>query len=94
MTEARKNTNLIPLVLVTSLFFLWAFVHNLEPILIPHLKVVFSLKKNSNFSRSRKASASSRMRSSVGWLSPDCSAIMTATSTIARLMNQWIALLR
>ena len=38
MTEARKNTNLIPLVLVTSLFFLWAFVHNLEPILIPHLK--------------------------------------------------------
>ncbi len=29
---------LIPFVLVTSLFFLWAFVHNLEPILIPHLK--------------------------------------------------------
>jgi FHS family L-fucose permease-like MFS transporter len=29
---------LIPLILVTSLFFLWAFVHNLEPILIPHLK--------------------------------------------------------
>jgi MFS transporter, FHS family, L-fucose permease len=25
-------------ILVTSLFFLWAFVHNLEPILIPHLK--------------------------------------------------------
>jgi MFS transporter, FHS family, L-fucose permease len=24
--------------LVTSLFFLWAFVHNLEPILIPHLR--------------------------------------------------------
>lgn len=35
------NTNqkvLIPFILVTSLFFLWAFVHNLEPILIPHLK--------------------------------------------------------
>ena len=29
---------LIPFVLVTTLFFLWAFVHNLEPILIPHLK--------------------------------------------------------
>jgi FHS family L-fucose permease-like MFS transporter len=29
---------LIPFILVTSLFFLWAFVHNLEPILIPHLK--------------------------------------------------------
>lgn len=28
----------MPFVLVTSLFFLWAFVHNLEPILIPHLK--------------------------------------------------------
>ena len=29
---------LIPFILVTTLFFLWAFVHNLEPILIPHLK--------------------------------------------------------
>lgn len=29
---------LIPFILVTMLFFLWAFVHNLEPILIPHLK--------------------------------------------------------
>lgn len=38
MSDARKNGNLIPLILVTSLFFLWAFVHNLEPILIPHLK--------------------------------------------------------
>jgi len=28
----------IAFALVTSLFFLWAFVHNLEPILIPHLK--------------------------------------------------------
>jgi len=35
-TTAQKF--LIPFVLVTSLFFLWAFVHNLEPILIPHLK--------------------------------------------------------
>src|SRR5262249_28277658 len=25
-------------ILVTSLFFLWAFIHNLNPILIPHLK--------------------------------------------------------
>ncbi len=32
------HSYLIPFVLVTSLFFLWAFVHNLEPILIPHLK--------------------------------------------------------
>lgn len=37
MTEADKKY-LIPFILVTSLFFLWAFVHNLEPILIPHLK--------------------------------------------------------
>lgn len=29
---------LLPFALITSLFFLWAFVHNLEPILIPHLK--------------------------------------------------------
>jgi len=32
------NNYLIPFILVTSLFFLWAFLHNLNPILIPHLK--------------------------------------------------------
>ncbi len=36
MTTTQKY--LVPFILVTSLFFLWAFVHNLEPILIPHLK--------------------------------------------------------
>ena len=29
---------LVPFILVTSLFFLWAFLHNINPILIPHLK--------------------------------------------------------
>lgn len=29
---------LVPLILVISLFFLWAFLHNINPILIPHLK--------------------------------------------------------
>ncbi|MFT3827189.1 MAG: L-fucose:H+ symporter permease [Chitinophagaceae bacterium] len=29
---------LLPIILVTSLFFLWGFAHNLNPILIPHLK--------------------------------------------------------
>ena len=33
-----KNKFLLPFILVTSLFFLWAFLHNLNPILIPHLK--------------------------------------------------------
>ncbi len=33
----------VPLVLVTSLFFFWGFVHNLDPILIPHLRKAFSL---------------------------------------------------
>jgi FHS family L-fucose permease-like MFS transporter len=33
-----KNKYLLPFALVTSLFFLWAFLHNLNPILIPHLK--------------------------------------------------------
>ena len=28
----------MPIILVTSLFFLWAFLHNTNPILIPHLK--------------------------------------------------------
>lgn len=36
--NSNSNPYLWPLILVTSLFFLWAFVHNLEPILIPHLK--------------------------------------------------------
>jgi FHS family L-fucose permease-like MFS transporter len=33
-----KNKYLFAFTLVTSLFFLWAFLHNLNPILIPHLK--------------------------------------------------------
>ncbi len=33
-----KNKYLFPFILVTSLFFLWAFLHNTNPILIPHLK--------------------------------------------------------
>jgi len=34
-----NNRNyIIPIILVTSLFFLWAFLHNINPILIPHLK--------------------------------------------------------
>jgi MFS transporter, FHS family, L-fucose permease len=33
-----KQKNLLPLVLVTSLFFLWALTSNLIPTLIPHLK--------------------------------------------------------
>ena len=33
-----SNNYLLPFILVTSLFFLWAFLHNLNPILIPHLK--------------------------------------------------------
>lgn len=33
-----RNKYLFPLILVTSLFFLWAFLHNINPILIPHLK--------------------------------------------------------
>lgn len=34
----KRNQYLFPLILVTSLFFLWAFLHNINPILIPHLR--------------------------------------------------------
>ncbi len=34
----NKNSFLFAFILVTSLFFLWAFLHNTNPILIPHLK--------------------------------------------------------
>jgi FHS family L-fucose permease-like MFS transporter len=36
MSQTHKY--LVPFILVTSLFFFWAFLHNLNPILIPHLK--------------------------------------------------------
>jgi len=38
-----KNKYLFPLILVTSLFFLWAFLHNINAILIPHLKTACQL---------------------------------------------------
>ncbi len=34
---------LFPFVLVTSLFFFWGLVHNLDPVLIPHLRKAFRL---------------------------------------------------
>jgi FHS family L-fucose permease-like MFS transporter len=39
----QKNAYLVPFILITSLFFLWGFAHNLDPILIPHLKKSFTL---------------------------------------------------
>lgn len=38
-----KNNYLFPFILVTSLFFFWGFIHNLDPALIPHLRRGFSL---------------------------------------------------
>lgn len=38
-----QNKNLFAIILLTSLFFLWGFAHNLDPILIPHLKKSFTL---------------------------------------------------
>ncbi|WP_212002779.1 L-fucose:H+ symporter permease [Chitinophaga sp. HK235] len=34
----QAGSYLFPFILVTSLFFLWALIHNLSPVLIPHLK--------------------------------------------------------
>ncbi|HNR21057.1 MAG TPA: L-fucose:H+ symporter permease [Bacteroidia bacterium] len=41
--KKEENKFLIPFILVTSLFFLWALAHNLNPILIPHLKKACNL---------------------------------------------------
>lgn len=38
-----KQSLLVAFIMVTSLFFLWAFLHNINPILIPHLKKACSL---------------------------------------------------
>jgi len=39
----KANKNVFAFILITSLFFLWGFAHNLDPILIPHLKKSFTL---------------------------------------------------
>ncbi|HTL08065.1 MAG TPA: L-fucose:H+ symporter permease [Chitinophagaceae bacterium] len=40
---AAQQRLLFPFIMVTSLFFFWGFIHNLDPVLIPHLKRAFSL---------------------------------------------------
>lgn len=39
----KTNNYRTPFILLTCLFFLWGFAHNLDPILIPHLKRSFTL---------------------------------------------------
>jgi len=39
----KVNNYRTPFILLTCLFFLWGFAHNLDPILIPHLKRSFTL---------------------------------------------------
>jgi len=41
--SGTKNIYLFPFILITSLFFFWGFVHNLDPVLMPHLKKTFRL---------------------------------------------------
>ena len=41
MSQGKKYT--FAIVLITSLFFFWGFIHNLDPILIKHLRSAFSL---------------------------------------------------
>lgn len=38
-----KNIHRFTFIMTASLFFMWGFVHNLDPVLIPHLKKSFSL---------------------------------------------------
>jgi FHS family L-fucose permease-like MFS transporter len=39
----QQKSYLIPFILVTSLFFFWGLVHNMDPVLIPHLRKAFRL---------------------------------------------------
>ena len=39
----KKQSTVFAFSLITYLFFLWGFAHNLDPILIPHLKRSFTL---------------------------------------------------
>ncbi|MGN0002668.1 MAG: L-fucose:H+ symporter permease [Sphingobacterium composti] len=40
---SRKENYTFAIILITSLFFFWGFIHNLDPILINHLRSAFSL---------------------------------------------------
>ena len=42
-TTGKQTNTTFAFILITSLFFLWGFAHNLDPILIPHLKKSFTL---------------------------------------------------
>lgn len=42
-SEGVQNNYRLPLVVLTSLFFMWGFITSLNDILIPHLKAVFDL---------------------------------------------------
>jgi FHS family L-fucose permease-like MFS transporter len=42
-SPGTKANYLFPFILVTSLFFFWGFLHNLDPVLMPHLKKTFRL---------------------------------------------------
>lgn len=42
-SSSKKRNYGLPLILITSLFFFWGFIHNLDPILIKHLRSAFQL---------------------------------------------------
>ncbi len=42
-TEGGYKSYVLPFILVTCLFFLWGFAHNLDGILIPHLRKALQL---------------------------------------------------
>ncbi len=42
-TTPKKENYHFAFLMITLLFFMWGFVHNLDPVLIPHLKKSFSL---------------------------------------------------
>lgn len=42
-TNTSGKSYLLPFALVTSLFFFWGFIHNIDPLLMAHLRRAFSL---------------------------------------------------
>ena len=55
MNQSKKY--LFPFILVTSLFFFWGLIHNLDPVLIAHLRKTFQLTTlQSSLAVSRKVS--------------------------------------
>jgi hypothetical protein len=76
MNTTQRSKTLFGFILITSLFFLWGFANNLNPILIPHLKKSFTL----NNVQATLVDSADRIMYSSDW--PVCKVAATYASVV------------